>query len=150
MNIGTAAKQSGLPPKTIRYYEDIGLLTADRAANGYRDYSSEDVHRLRFVQRSRSLGFSVEECRKLLSLYTDRDRASADVKAIATEKLGEIDRREPTMVSTNNIYSHKLHLNVLIYIKRIHIVCMLVTTSLKAKMNNATKVKVKIMQLLKK
>jgi len=63
MNIGTAARQSGLPPKTIRYYEDIGLLTADRAANGYRDYSSEDVHRLRFVQRSRSLGFSVEECR---------------------------------------------------------------------------------------
>ena len=58
MNIGTAAKQSGLPPKTIRYYEDIGLLTADRAANGYRDYSSEDVHRLRFVQRSRSLGVS--------------------------------------------------------------------------------------------
>ena len=59
MNIGNAARQSGLPPKTIRYYEDIGLLTADRAANGYRDYSSEDVHRLRFVQRSRSLGFSV-------------------------------------------------------------------------------------------
>ena len=93
MNIGTAARQSGLPPKTIRYYEDIGLLTADRAANGYRDYSSEDVHRLRFVQRSRSLGFSVEECRQLLSLYTDRDRASADVKAIAIEKLGEIDRK---------------------------------------------------------
>lgn len=67
MNIGTAARQSGLPPKTIRYYEDIGLLTADRAANGYRDYSNEDVHRLRFVQRSRSLGFSVEECRQLLS-----------------------------------------------------------------------------------
>lgn len=93
MNIGTAAQQSGLPPKTIRYYEDIGLLTADRAANGYRDYSSDDVHRLRFVQRSRSLGFSVEECRQLLSLYTDRNRASADVKAIASEKLGEIDRK---------------------------------------------------------
>ncbi|MDP3262722.1 MAG: Cu(I)-responsive transcriptional regulator [Tabrizicola sp.] len=93
MNIGTAARQSGLPPKTIRYYEEIGLLAADRAANGYRDYSAEDVHRLRFVQRSRSLGFSVEECRQLLSLYTDRDRASADVKAIATEKLGEIDRK---------------------------------------------------------
>jgi len=93
MNIGTAARQSGLPLKTIRYYEDIGLLTADRAANGYRDYSAEDVHRLRFVQRSRSLGFSVEECRQLLSLYTDRDRASADVKAIATEKLREIDRK---------------------------------------------------------
>ncbi|WP_373489296.1 MerR family transcriptional regulator, partial [Blastomonas sp.] len=92
MNIGAAAGQSGLSSKTIRYYEDIGLLTADRAANGYRDYSNEGVYRLRFVQRSRSLGFSIEERRKLLSLYTDRDRASADVKAIATEKLGEIDR----------------------------------------------------------
>lgn len=93
MNIGTAARQSGLPPKTIRYYEEIGLIRVDRAANGYRDYSGDDVHRLRFVQRARSLGFSVEECRQLLSLYSDRDRASADVKTIAQEKLGEIDRK---------------------------------------------------------
>lgn len=106
MNIGTAARQSGLPPKTIRYYEDIGLLTADRAANGYRDYSNEDVHRLRFVQRSRSLGFSVEECRQLLSLYTDRDRASADVKAIATEKLGEIDRKIAELTGLREILGH--------------------------------------------
>ncbi|MBS3979749.1 MAG: Cu(I)-responsive transcriptional regulator [Rhodobacteraceae bacterium] len=106
MSIGTAARQSGLPPKTIRYYEDIGLLTADRAANGYRDYSSEDVHRLRFVQRSRSLGFSVEECRQLLSLYTDRDRASADVKAIATEKLGEIDRKIAELTGLLEMLGH--------------------------------------------
>ena len=106
MNIGTAARQSGLPPKTIRYYEDIGLLTADRAANGYRDYSDEDVHRLRFVQRSRSLGFSVEECRQLLSLYTDRDRASADVKAIATEKLGEIDRKIAELTGLREMLGH--------------------------------------------
>lgn len=106
MNIGTAARQSGLPPKTIRYYEDIGLLTADRAANGYRDYSAEDVHRLRFVQRSRSLGFSVEECRQLLSLYTDRDRASADVKAIATEKLGEIDRKIAELTGLREMLGH--------------------------------------------
>ena len=106
MNIGNAARQSGLPPKTIRYYEDIGLLTADRAANGYRDYSSEDVHRLRFVQRSRSLGFSVEECRQLLSLYTDRDRASSDVKAIATEKLGEIDRKITELTGLRNMLGH--------------------------------------------
>jgi MerR family copper efflux transcriptional regulator len=106
MNIGTAARQSGLPPKTIRYYEDIGLLTADRAANGYRDYSNEDVHRLRFVQRSRSLGFSVEECRQLLSLYTDRDRASADVKAIATEKLGEIDRKIAELTGLREMLGH--------------------------------------------
>ncbi|VVS96687.1 Cu(I)-responsive transcriptional regulator [Rhizobium sp. EC-SD404] len=106
MNIGNAARQSGLPPKTIRYYEDIGLLTADRAANGYRDYSSEDVHRLRFVQRSRSLGFSVEECRQLLSLYTDRDRASSDVKAIATEKLGEIDRKIAELTGLRDMLGH--------------------------------------------
>lgn len=106
MNIGSAAQQSGLPPKTIRYYEDIGLLTADRAANGYRDYSSEDVHRLRFLQRSRSLGFSVEECRQLLSLYTDRDRASADVKAIAIEKLGEIDRKIAELSGLRELLGH--------------------------------------------
>ncbi len=106
MNIGIAARQSGLPPKTIRYYEDIGLLTADRAANGYRDYSNEDVHRLRFVQRSRSLGFSVEECRQLLSLYTDRDRASADVKAIATDKLGEIDRKIAELTGLREMLGH--------------------------------------------
>jgi Cu(I)-responsive transcriptional regulator len=106
MNIGTAARQSGLPPKTIRYYEEIGLLTADRAAQGYRDYSSEDIHRLRFVQRSRSLGFSVEECRQLLSLYTDRDRASADVKAIATEKLGEIDRKIAELTGLREMLGH--------------------------------------------
>lgn len=106
MNIGTAARQSGLPPKTIRYYEDIGLITADRAANGYREYSCEDVHRLRFVQRSRSLGFSVEECRQLLSLYTDRDRASSDVKAIASEKLGEIDRKIEELTGLREMLGH--------------------------------------------
>ena len=93
MNIGDAAERSGLPAKTIRYYEDIGLLKPDRAGNGYRDYSMADVHRLRFLQRARSLGFSVEECRQLLSLYGDTHRESADVKAIATAKLDDIDRK---------------------------------------------------------
>ena len=93
MNIGTASEKSGLPPKTIRYYEEIGLLKADRSGNGYRDYSMDDVHRLRFLQRSRGLGFSVEECRQLLSLYNDKERESADVKAIAEAKLVEIDRK---------------------------------------------------------
>ncbi len=106
MNIGTAARQSGLPPKTIRYYEEIGLLTADRAANGYRDYSKDDIHRLRFVQRARSLGFSVEECRQLLSLYSDRDRASADVKAIAQEKLTEIDRKIEELTGLRQMLGH--------------------------------------------
>ena len=106
MNIGAAARQTGLPPKTIRYYEEIGLLTADRAANGYRDYSSEDIHRLRFVQRARSLGFSVDECRQLLSLYSDRGRASADVKAIAQEKLIEIDRKIAELTGLRRMLGH--------------------------------------------
>lgn len=109
MNIGTAAEKSGLPPKTIRYYEEIGLLKADRAGNGYRDYSTADVHRLRFLQRSRSLGFSVEECRQLLSLYGDKERESADVKAIAQTKLSEIDRKIAELASLRDLLSHLVH-----------------------------------------
>lgn len=103
MNIGTASRHTGLPAKTIRYYEEIGLVTADRAANGYRDYSASDVHRLRFVQRARSLGFSVEECRQLMELYGDHDRASADVKAIAREKLAEVDRKIAELSSLRKV-----------------------------------------------
>jgi len=93
MNISDAATQSGLPPKTIRYYEDIGLIHPDRTANGYRDFSKDDLHRLTFLARSRGLGFSIEDCRKLLALWADRDRASADVKAVAHEHLGVIDAK---------------------------------------------------------
>ena len=106
MNIGIAAERSGLPPKTIRYYEDIGLLTPDRSENGYRDYSTDDVHRLRFLQRSRSLGFSVEECRQLLSLYGDKQRESADVKAMAEAKLAEIDRKLAELAGLRHMLSH--------------------------------------------
>lgn len=93
MNIGEAAARSELPAKTIRYYEDIALVRPARAANGYRDYSEEDVHRLRFVQRARGLGFTIEECRALLSLYDNEQRASADVKRVAQEKIREVDRK---------------------------------------------------------
>ncbi|WP_289034342.1 Cu(I)-responsive transcriptional regulator [uncultured Roseibium sp.] len=93
MNISAAAQLANLPAKTIRYYEDIDLLRPDRLDNGYRDYSESDVHRLRFLQRSRSLGFTIEECRLLLSLYDDDHRASADVKAIANAKILEVDRK---------------------------------------------------------
>lgn len=93
MNISTAAEQSNLPPKTIRYYEDIALVKPGREHNGYRDYSDKDVHQLRFLQRARSLGFTIAECRTLLSLYEDKSRASADVKAIAIGKIAEIERK---------------------------------------------------------
>ena len=106
MNIGIAAERSGLPAKTIRYYEEIGLLKPDRTDNGYRDYSSADLHRLRFLQRSRSLGFSVEECRQLLSLYNDQDRESADVKAIAQAKLAEIACKLAELAGLRDMLRH--------------------------------------------
>lgn len=93
MNIGEVSERTGLPAKTIRYYEDIDLVTPKRASNGYRVYEDDDLHQLAFVQRSRSFGFSIEECRLLLSLYEDDARSSADVKAIALSKISEIDRK---------------------------------------------------------
>ena len=94
MRIGEVARRARLPAKTIRYYEEAGLIEpAERADNGYRDYADRDVHTLRFIQRARGLGFSVEECRTLLSLYRDRGRSSADVKALARAHLGDIERK---------------------------------------------------------
>jgi Cu(I)-responsive transcriptional regulator len=93
MNIGDAAKTAGLPVKTLRYYEEIGLVHPDRLANGYRDYSENQLHKLRFLQRARSLGFSIQDCRSLLSLYEDRNRASSEVKALAKVQLAELDRK---------------------------------------------------------
>lgn len=93
MNIGAASQVSQLPAKTIRYYEDIELVRPERRGNGYREYSESDIHRLRFLQRARSLGFTIDECRTLLSLYDDKQRASSDVKSIALGKIGEIDRK---------------------------------------------------------
>lgn len=93
MNIGQASKKTGLSSKTIRYYEDIELVKAGRAENGFRIYGDGHIHRLSLVQRSRSLGFTIDECRLLLSLYDDKNRASADVKALALEKITEIDSK---------------------------------------------------------
>ena len=94
MNIGEAAAQSGLPPKTIRYYESIGLIEeAPRTDGGYRSYSDTDIQFLRFIHRARSLGFSVEHVSGLLALYRDRDRASADVRALARDHLAEVERK---------------------------------------------------------
>lgn len=99
MNIGQASERCKLPAKTIRYYEQIGLVRPARAGNGYRDYSGGDLHRLAFIGQARGLGFNIEECRQLLSLYYDKSRASADVKALATDKIAEIDRRLAEMRS---------------------------------------------------
>lgn len=93
MNIGDVAEASGLPPKTIRYYEDIGLVRPARSENGYRDFSDRDAHMLAFLGRARSLGFSIEDCRTLLSLYEDRSRASADVRDLARQHMDRIARK---------------------------------------------------------
>jgi len=90
MNISQVATASGLPAKTIRYYEEIGLIRPMRGENGYRAFRDSDLHKLAFVARARSLGFSIEECRALLALYEDRARASADVKALAVTHLAQI------------------------------------------------------------
>ncbi len=104
MNVGDAALKSGLPAKTIRYYEEIGLISPERAANGFRDYSGDDIHRLAFLRRARNLGFSIEDCRQLMALYRDRDRASQDVREIAsahvasiTEKIRELEAMRSTL-----------------------------------------------------
>lgn len=94
MNIGTIAERSGVPAKTIRYYESVGLIgQAKRTANGYRVYDERDVQTLRFVQRARSLGFSVEDVGNLLALWRDTERHSAQVKALAERHVQEIDRK---------------------------------------------------------
>lgn len=93
MNIGDVASRTGLPTKTIRYYEDIGLVMPQRGENGYRRFREADMHKLGFVGRARALGFSIEECRDLLALYEDEDRASADVRQIAIGHLDEIERK---------------------------------------------------------
>lgn len=106
MNIGHAAARSGLPPKTIRYYEDIGLLRPARRDNGFRDYAERDIHELRFLARARGLGFSVEECRHLLALYRDKDRASAEVRAAAAAHITAIQAKIEELRSMERTLSH--------------------------------------------
>lgn len=92
MNIGQAAALSGLAAKTVRYYEEIGLITPARCANNdYRDYSAGDVEHLRFLQRARAVGFSLEVCRELLELYRNPERRCSQVKALVLSKVEQIE-----------------------------------------------------------
>lgn len=94
MNIGQASQASGVSQRMIRHYEKIGLIPrAARRDSGYRDYSDEDVHRLRFIANARDLGFPIEEIGKLLDLWHDRSRSSAEVKALATARAEELQRK---------------------------------------------------------
>ncbi|HWL28099.1 MAG TPA: Cu(I)-responsive transcriptional regulator [Burkholderiaceae bacterium] len=92
MNIGQAALQSGVSAKMIRYYEQCGLLEpAHRSQSNYRQYGSKDVQALRFIKRSRDLGFSLERIRTLLALWNDTGRRSVDVKALARQYIQELN-----------------------------------------------------------
>jgi len=107
MQIGRVAERSGVPAKTIRYYEEIGLIAKpDRTAGGYRAYDRQDIDILRFVNRARSLGFSIKDVRNLLALYQDRARASADVKSIALEHVEEIERKMAELDSMRRTLLH--------------------------------------------
>ncbi len=106
MNIGDVATASGLPAKTIRYYEDIALVTPKREANGYRVFSENDLHKLRFLARARALGFAIEDCRTLLALYEDKGRSSAEVKELSRKHLDDIDQKIAQLQSMRNTLSH--------------------------------------------
>ncbi|PCE21572.1 Cu(I)-responsive transcriptional regulator [Burkholderia ubonensis] len=103
MNIGDASRASGVSTKMIRYYEQVGLfMPAKRSDSGYRIYGADEIHVLRFIRQARHLGFLVEDIRKLLTLWQDRSRASAEVKSIALGHVAELDERIAELTDMRN------------------------------------------------
>jgi len=110
MNIGEAAKASGVSAKMIRYYEQTGLIPeADRSAAGYRTYTTTEVQMLRFVRRARDLGFTVERIAELLALWRDRSRHSADVKHLALSQVEGLRRKIREMEDMVATLEHLAH-----------------------------------------
>lgn len=110
MNIGQAAERSGLSAKMIRYYEEIGLMTPPpRTDSNYRVYGADEVHVLRFIKRSRTLGFSMEETATLLGLWQDRKRASAEVKDIASGHIRELETKIAELQGMVKTLRHLVH-----------------------------------------
>jgi Cu(I)-responsive transcriptional regulator len=110
MNIGQAAKATGVSAKMIRYYDEIGLVRpASRTDSNYREYDAKEINELRFIKRGRGLGFSMEEITQLLSLWRDRKRPSREVKAIADRHLADLDARIVEMQAMAGTLRHLSH-----------------------------------------
>lgn len=110
VSIGEAARRSGVSARMVRHYEGLGLLPAvARTDSGYRQYGEADIHTLRFIKRSRDLGFSMEEIAELVGLWHNRRRASASVKRIAQKHLGELEQRIADMQAMRNTLAHLVH-----------------------------------------
>lgn len=110
MNIGEAARASGVSAKMIRYYEETGLIpAAGRTGSGYRTYGPKEVQILRFVRRARDLGFPMEKVADLLALWRDRERASADVKHLAEAQIKALEARIQEMQEMKAALEHLVH-----------------------------------------
>ncbi|WP_354004377.1 Cu(I)-responsive transcriptional regulator [Ramlibacter pallidus] len=110
VNIGEAARQSGVSAKMVRHYESLGLLPrVARTDSGYRQYSEADVHTLRFIKRGRDLGFSMEEIGELVGLWQNRRRASASVRKVAQKHSDDLAQRIQAMQEMQRTLQHLIH-----------------------------------------
>ena len=110
VNIGEAARLSGVSAKMVRHYEGLGLLPrVARTDSGYRQYGEADVHTLRFVKRARDLGFSMEEIGELVGLWQNRRRASANVRRIAQKHADDLEQRIAAMQAMQKTLKHLIH-----------------------------------------
>ena len=107
MQIGETSKATGVSAKMIRHYESIGLIPeADRRDSNYRDYASDDVHRLGFIRRARDLGFSIDQIRNLLRLWGDKQRSSRDVKTLTLSHIKELDAKIALLAEMRTTLAH--------------------------------------------